>query len=196
MEAPLKYQRELTALVLIPAVLAILVAGPVWAFALLVGLAAGLALVEFHRLLSGSGLAVPRAAGAALFVAALVATYLGSAPALVVVTGAALVLLPALVLFARPPVGVLLASSATAVFSTLYVSAGASAAVALRQIGWKPVLFLLAVVWAGDSAAYYAGRRWGRRKLAPVVSPKKSWEGFWGQIAGGALAGSGAGALA
>lgn len=128
--------------------------------------------------------------------AALVATYLGSAPALVFVTGLSLVLLPALVLFAKPPVAVLLASSATAVFSTLYVSAGASAAVALRQIGWKPVLFLLAVVWAGDSAAYYAGRRWGRRKLAPVVSPKKSWEGFWGQIAGGAVAGGGAGALA
>ena len=192
----MRYQRELTAAVLIPAVLGILVAGPSWAFAVLVALAGGLALLEFYRLLAGSGLEVPRLAGGLVFGAALVAAFLGSAAALVAVTGASLVLLPALVLFARPPVGVLLASSSTAVFATLYVSAGAAAVVALRQVSWKPVLFLLAVVWAGDSAAYYTGRRWGRRKLAPVVSPKKTWEGFWGQVAGGALAGSGAAALA
>lgn len=192
----MRYQRELTAAVLIPAVLGILVVGPSWAFAVLVTLAGGLALLEFYRLLAGAGLEVPRLAGGLVFGAAVAAAFLGSAAALVAVTGAGLVLLPALVLFARPPVGVLLASASTAVFATLYVSAGAAAVVALRGVSWKPVLFLLAVVWAGDSAAYYTGRRWGRRKLAPVVSPKKTWEGFWGQVAGGALAGAGAAALA
>src|SRR5258707_1312514 len=39
------------------------------------------------------------------------------------------------------------------------------------------VFLLMAIVWLGDSAAYYVGRRFGRHKMAPVVSPQKSWEG-------------------
>lgn len=47
------------------------------------------------------------------------------------------------------------------------------------------VLALLAIVWAADAGAYFAGRRWGRRRLAPRISPGKSWEG----LAGGVIAG-------
>ena len=39
------------------------------------------------------------------------------------------------------------------------------------------LMFGLMVNWMGDTGAYYAGRRWGRHKLAPIVSPGKSWEG-------------------
>ncbi|HSS77697.1 MAG TPA: phosphatidate cytidylyltransferase [Thermoanaerobaculia bacterium] len=39
------------------------------------------------------------------------------------------------------------------------------------------VFLLMAIVWLGDSAAYYVGSKFGRHKLAPVISPKKSWEG-------------------
>jgi phosphatidate cytidylyltransferase len=39
------------------------------------------------------------------------------------------------------------------------------------------LLLLLAIVWLGDGSAYYVGTWWGRHKLAPVVSPNKSWEG-------------------
>jgi phosphatidate cytidylyltransferase len=54
------------------------------------------------------------------------------------------------------------------------------------------VIFLLCVVWAGDTAALYVGRAWGRRKLAPTLSPNKTWEGSLGSVAGSLLA---AGAL-
>jgi len=191
----MKFQRELTAAVLIPAVLAVLVAAPPWAWALLVALAATVALLEFYRLIEAAGWIVPKPAGVGLFIAFVAAAHLASLLALVVLTGVTLLLLPTLVMFASPREAVLLASSASSVFATLYVALGAGAMVGLRAIGWQPVVFLLAIVWAGDSAAYYVGRRWGRRKLAPVVSPKKTWEGLWGQMGAGLVFGAAAALL-
>ncbi len=46
------------------------------------------------------------------------------------------------------------------------------------------MVFLLCVVWAGDSTALYVGRALGRHKLAPALSPNKTWEGSIGSIAG------------
>ena len=58
----------------------------------------------------------------------------------------------------------------------------------LAMVVLTPVeaLLVLAVVWIADTAAYFTGRRWGRRKLAPSISPGKSWEGAAGGLIGGA----------
>ena len=45
------------------------------------------------------------------------------------------------------------------------------------------IIFVMLVVWGADTGAYFAGRRWGNSKLAPNVSPGKSWAGFWGGFA-------------
>lgn len=47
---------------------------------------------------------------------------------------------------------------------------------------------LVAIVWLGDTAAYYVGSAWGKHRLAPVVSPKKSWEGAIAGLAASLLA--------
>jgi phosphatidate cytidylyltransferase len=53
--------------------------------------------------------------------------------------------------------------------------------------GPRWALLALGIVWGADSAAYFIGVRWGRRKLIPHVSPGKTWAGLWGGM-GGALA--------
>lgn len=50
------------------------------------------------------------------------------------------------------------------------------------------VLFLFVLIWVADSCAYFAGRAFGRRKLAPFVSPGKTWEGVAGATLGAAVA--------
>ncbi len=49
------------------------------------------------------------------------------------------------------------------------------------------LLFTMVLMWVADSGAYFSGRRWGRRKLAPRVSPGKSWEGVAGAMAASAV---------
>ena len=49
------------------------------------------------------------------------------------------------------------------------------------------LLLVMSIVWIADTAAYLAGRQWGRRKLAPRISPGKSWEGVGGAVAALAL---------
>ena len=57
----------------------------------------------------------------------------------------------------------------------------------LRNIQPVTLLGFMMVVWIADIAAYFAGRRFGRRKLAPRVSPGKTWEGFYGAMGATAL---------
>ena len=56
------------------------------------------------------------------------------------------------------------------------------ALVELRNLGPWLLLLLMSVAWISDSAAYFAGRRFGRRKLAPSISPGKTWEGVAGAM--------------
>ena len=56
---------------------------------------------------------------------------------------------------------------------------------ALAMVALEPrdALLALAVAWIADTAAYFVGRRWGRHKLAPSISPGKTWEGVAGALA-------------
>jgi phosphatidate cytidylyltransferase len=63
---------------------------------------------------------------------------------------------------------------------------------AVKLDGWGEsgpwlLLFALVITWAGDSAAYFAGRAFGRNPLAPHLSPKKTWEGSLAGVAASAV---------
>jgi phosphatidate cytidylyltransferase len=58
------------------------------------------------------------------------------------------------------------------------------AGLAMVTLPAQQVLAVLALTWIADTAAYFAGTRWGRHKLAPSISPGKTWEGAAGGLAG------------
>lgn len=72
-----------------------------------------------------------------------------------------------------------------------YASIPGIALVLLRsdgEMGALAILWVMVTVWAADTLAYFAGRIIGGPKLAPVLSPKKTWAGLGGAVAGSAMA--------
>ncbi len=58
------------------------------------------------------------------------------------------------------------------------------------EYGWHLIVYLFIVVWSVDIFAYFAGRRFGGPKLAPTISPKKTWSGFVGGVTAGTISGA------
>ena len=84
------------------------------------------------------------------------------------------------------PIEQVMADASASIFCLVYIGFTMMALPALREETNGPslVAFLLCVVWGGDTAALYIGRALGRHKLAPTISPNKSWEGAFGSVAG------------
>jgi phosphatidate cytidylyltransferase len=81
----------------------------------------------------------------------------------------------------------------------LYAGALLTAPILLRrdaELGLVAILFLFALVWATDIAGYFTGRAFGGPKLAPSISPNKTWSGAIGGAIGGMLGGGAVAALA
>jgi len=71
----------------------------------------------------------------------------------------------------------------------VYIGGAWVCAYYLRLANPHWLLFAFLLCWAGDTAALYVGKNFGRHKLAPVISPAKTWEGAVGSVVGGVLAG-------
>jgi phosphatidate cytidylyltransferase len=78
---------------------------------------------------------------------------------------------------------------ACAFLGAFYTFAPWRFAIDLRQTSVHLLFFALALNWIGDSAAYYVGRQFGKHKLAPTVSPGKSWEGAIASVFGSVVFG-------
>lgn len=96
--------------------------------------------------------------------------------------------LGSLVLLARTPLDEVIPALGILCFGIPYFAAPIAALHHLQRSDPWLVFLLCMIVWLGDTAAYYVGRALGRHKMAPVVSPNKTWEGAAGGFAASLLA--------
>jgi len=82
-----------------------------------------------------------------------------------------------LILFVRTPSEQSLPAVGALAFGLPYFVLPIVSLMSLRRVDPWVVFLLFAIVWLGDTAAFYVGSTWGRHKMAPRVSPNKSWEG-------------------
>lgn len=175
--------RTLSAAVLIPAVLADVWAGGIWfhLFVALIGILMALEWVAIvHR---GSPVQFALHAAGAMC-GALLPLDVGLAGGLIAI--AVIALLSAAVAAYEEGGG-----PAWRYLGVVYVSVPPVAFVILREDpvhGIAAILLIMLMVWAADTLAYFAGRIIGGPKLAPAISPKKTWAGLAGAMAGSAIA--------
>lgn len=137
------------------------------------------AFVEYAALAGALGADLPRVPSAAAAVATCAAVGLGLP--LELPLAAALVGLCAVVVGTRAPGTGVLGDVAAAVFPVVYLGLPLGTLVALhRAAGREGVLLLLSTIVVSDTAQYFTGRLFGRRKLSPAISPKKTVEGAVG----------------
>jgi phosphatidate cytidylyltransferase len=195
-------KRVATAVVLIPIVLLLILRAPIYLLAPVVAAVALLGVRELLAISEHYGVEPMRRPTyvyvAAMF--ALVATALSAQTQMLDLGGALLTLLAAATaaVFVFLAVGMARASlptaypaAATSVMALLCVAMPLALLLVVRELwaGGFLLLYLLLVVWAGDTFAYYVGRAIGRHKLAPRISPGKTWEGAIASLAGAILVG-------
>jgi phosphatidate cytidylyltransferase len=179
-------QRVITALILVAILLPALFAASAWPFALLTLVAIAAAGWEWGRLNDAAAFALGMAA--VLGLACAVALQLGWAatpPAMIWwwatglwMAGGALALRGGPAGWHRVPRAARWAIGLALLWTGWLALANA------RTIGINFILSVFCLVWAADIAAYFGGRAFGKRKLAPSISPGKSWEGVWSGMAG------------
>lgn len=180
-------KRVLTAIVLIPLVFLLIFKGSFALVVIATAVVAELAAWEYLNLANATGAKPPRVL-VLLAIAVLFATVLRDAGLEISALGSCSLILFAVCAF-RSPLERVLPDAACAVFSLIYIGISLTAIPLLwaQENGASLLLLLFCVVWTGDIAAYYVGRAFGRRKLAPRISPKKTWEGSVASMAAGLL---------
>ncbi len=181
----MRFAREITALVAAPAIIWVIGWGHEYVFDATIAIVAVLAMYEFLDLGRHKGYDMPIPLCIVIMLIIMAAFILEG---LSVEFGmfAALLLIPASYVFGKRPLEDSLPSSAIALLGTTYVGLLSGSLIRLRHDfpeGSKLVYFLLLVVWLGDSGAYYVGKTFGKHKLSPRISPKKTVEGLFGGVA-------------
>jgi phosphatidate cytidylyltransferase len=182
-------KRVLTAAVLVPVVLLIVFKAPWPLFVLAIAAVVILTLREYLNVTEAYGIKPFRWMSYVLAILVMLTFTIGNFPWLVpsfvrgVLSWSDLCyLLPVIygvpVVF-RKDMRMAVPAAAMSVFGVIYIAASLGLLIRLRHLPQAEylIVFILFSVWGGDIAAYYVGKNIGRRKLAPVVSPNKSWEG-------------------
>ena len=179
--------REATAFTVLPIILGAIVFLPPWVYLAAVWVVTILAAWELVAILRARAHPVPFVPTLAAIGVALPALWWGGLAWSGPILAALAMLLPLAYLLGRQPIAGAAAGVAGSAFTAIYFTVASGGMGLLRtsfagELGWKVVLIFCITLWAGDSGAYYIGSRFGRHRLAPLVSPKKSWEGIAGAV--------------
>lgn len=193
-------QRVISATVLIPALICIIWFAPFWLFTLIFGIIILLGVYEFYKIVRYIDIRPFVKVG--LTVTAIFITYayfidhpnLNSSVNLLPSMGAAVALSYFVISYLH---GIRKWPSATIVIRWLWTVAGIVyvgwlgshfiliRTIGGRDIGWRWVMLALFATFAADTFAYFIGRAFGKHKMAPSISPGKTWEGAVGGFAAG-----------
>lgn len=164
-------RRIATAAVMMPLVIFVVFYGPAMLFQVVVAALAFICFHEFATIARAQGIPVPEVLSQVL---GLVFLLLPNVEWLALV-----VLLMVLSTWAlrTAKLADALPLAATALLGILYIYGGWRCGVVLHTAGPWWLMLAVSINWVGDSAAFYVGKNFGKRKLAPRVSPGKTWEG-------------------
>lgn len=179
--------RVATVLVLAPLLLWLLFGGPVWGWECLIALASAQGTYELLAM-THPGDRFSRWVGAAMGALASLTLYLGSQDGRVLVTGLIVLLIGSalLPLFRLGQMETAGLRALSGIASPLYVGLLLTTLAVLRRdlepFGARYVFLALTIAWMGDTGGYTFGRLFGKTKLYPQVSPKKTREGLLGSV--------------
>lgn len=160
-------KRVLTALLLVPFGVFSAIFAPWWLF---VGIVAMVAVLCFREYVEITGAFLPLGVVSGLLI---LISPPHELPLLMILSALASMCLP----LAGGDLETAVHRAALLAMGILYIFGSWKCAILLHDINKHWLLFAMMVNWIGDTGAYYVGRNFGRRKLAPAVSPGKTWEG-------------------
>jgi phosphatidate cytidylyltransferase len=163
-------KRLLTAAVLIPIIVYVVLWANFWIYFAVLATVACLCYHEYDHLATAYGFGTPGPCG---YAAGLLVLLLPREPWLAMV----LIALVALALAMRGDLAKSLPRAALLLMGVVYIFGAWKCATLLRARNPHWLMFGLLVNWAGDAGAYYIGKAFGKHKMAPSISPQKSWEG-------------------
>lgn len=205
--------RVVTAIVAVPIIVALSWIGGLWFMLLIVGVV-GAASYEFYTFMEAKNYAPAKRVGTIASIA-LVVLAQGSNEYFITLLLTATILVVMMYRIARGSVATAISGTSVTFFGIIYVGWLNAHFVLLRNIGYEVtakymvpwgqaapdefieigffyLILALVCTFLADTGGYFMGRKFGRRKLAPTISPKKTWEGlggsFLGAIGGGLVA--------
>jgi len=179
-------KRWITGIIAVPILFCIITYGGEKAFAVLIILASLAGMEEYNRMAFGQGLTLEKAETMVIALLILFSAFFANLSLLLAVLTFAVMTVLILNLLRIRNQGLDMTHAGRVILGVLYIPLLMSHFILIRQSqsGVLWIFFILVLAFAGDIAAYYIGRRFGKHKLLPEVSPGKTVEGTIGLVAG------------